>query len=205
MIKVNVKLTDDFSKQLQNLGKGIRNHVARSTARAGALTYYTTLLDNTPVGPTGNLKRSVYHAYADDNSTANYKEYQVGFRGAYGRKNKKDKEQSEYASSRHLHLIEFGYIQRYRWRVDKKTGEWITLVRPERIGTPKPDPRTASQAQMDAYYIPLQTPIQRVGKGFVRRSFDQAKALAPAAMEKRASERLAELIKNPSLASKYVD
>jgi hypothetical protein len=58
---------------------------------------------------------------------------------------------------------------------------------------------------MDAYYIPRAGgPKQVQGSGFVRRSFDQAKGAAPKAMEKRATERLAELIKNPSLAAKYV-
>lgn len=206
MINMKVKLTDDFTKQLKQLGDGIKTHVARSTARAGALAYYDTLESNTPVGPTGNLYRSLYHAYADDVSTANYKEYQVGFRGNYGKKKKKKKgEEEPFSSSKHLHLVEFGHMVRYAFKKDKNTGEWITLVRPEKIGAPRPNPKTASQAEMDAYYIPLKTPFQIPGKGFVRRSFDQAKALAPMAMEKRASERLAELIKNPSLASKYVD
>jgi hypothetical protein len=203
MINMKVKLTDDFTKQLKKLGDGIKTHVARSTARAGALAYYQTLLDNTPIGPTGNLHRSAYHAYADDASTANYKEYQVGFRGNYGKKQTKQNEGA--ARSNHLHLVEFGHIVRYAYKKDKNTGEWITLVRPQKMGTPRPNPQTASQAEMDAYYIPLKRPFQIPGKGFVRRSFDQAKALAPMAMEKRASERLAELIKNPSLASKYVD
>ena len=203
MIKVRTALTDTFSKQLKALGNGINGHVIRSTARAGALEYYNILMKNVPVGPTGNLKNSLYHAYADDASTSRYKEYQVGFRGNYG-KVKKDKKDVPLGSSSHLHLVEFGYIQRYAWKIDKKTQEWVPLVRPDKIGTGKPNPKSASQAEMDAYYIPLKAPIQRQGSGFVRRSFDEAKNRAPAAMAKRATERLAELINNPSLANKYV-
>ena len=202
MIKVRTTLTDTFSKQLATLGQGINSHVVRSTARAGALEYYNTLMKNVPVGPTSNLKNSLYHAYADNVSTKNYKEYQVGFRGNYGNTDKND-EQMKLGSSKHLHLVEFGHIQRYQMKV-KKDGTWVTLVRPSKIGTARPNPKSASQTEMDAYYIPLKTPIQRQGSGFVRRSFDEAKNLAPAAMAKRATERLAELINNPSLASTYV-
>jgi len=202
MIKVAIKLNDNFTKQLKALGKGFNAHVVRSTARAGALEYYNTLMQNVPVGPTSNLKNSLYHAFADDVSTNYYKEYQVGFRGNYGKGNKDNKEVS-FGSSSHLHLVEFGHIQRYAAR--KKGDDWVTLVRPERMGTARPNPKTASQAEMDAYYIPRAGgPKQVQGSGFVRRSFDQAKGAAPKAMEKRATERLAELIKNPSLAAKYV-
>lgn len=202
MIKVAIKLNDNFTKQLKALGKGFNAHVIRSTARAGALEYYNTLMQNVPVGPTSNLKNSLYHAFADDVSTNYYKEYQVGFRGNYGKGDQDNKEVS-FGSSSHLHLVEFGHIMRYAVR--KKSDGWVTLVRPERMGTARPNPRTASQAEMDAYYIPLKSgPKQIAGSGFVRRSFDQAKSAAPKAMEKRASERLAELIKNPSLAAKYV-
>jgi len=203
MIKVKTTLTDSFSKQLQALGKGINNHVVRSTARAGALVYYNTLMQNVPIGPTSNLKNSLYHAFAKNVETKGYKEYQVGFRGNYGKSDSKDKEVT-FGSSKHLHLVEFGYLQRYQMKV-KKDGTWVTLVRPEKIGTSRPNPKSASQAEMDAYYIPHKNgSIQVEGKGFVRRSFDQAKNEAPRAMERRATERLAELIKNPSLVSKYV-
>ena len=203
MIKVKTTLTDSFSKQLQSLGKGINNHVVRSTARAGALVYYNILMQNVPIGPTSNLKNSLYHAFADDVATKSYQEYQVGFRGNYGKSNDSNKEVT-FGSSKHLHLVEFGYLQRYQMKV-KKDGTWVTLVRPEKIGTSKPDPKSASQAEMDAYYIPHKSGnIQVKGKGFVRRSFDQAKNQAPKAMERRATERLAELVNNPSLANKYV-
>jgi len=203
MIKVKTTLTDSFSKQLQALGKGINNHVVRSTARAGALVYYNTLMQNVPIGPTSNLKNSLYHAFATNVETPNYKEYQVGFRGNYGKSDDSNKEVT-FGSSKHLHLVEFGYLQRYQMKV-KKDGTWVTLVRPEKIGTSRPNPKSASQAEMDAYYIPHKNgSIQVEGKGFVRRSFDQAKNEAPRAMERRATERLAELIKNPSLVSKYV-
>lgn len=201
MIRVNIKLSDDFSKKLDAVAKGIGSYVVRSTARAGALVYYETLIRNTPVGPTGNLKRSIYHAFANEASTPYYKEYQVGFRGNYGGKRNKDEDK---ASSSHLHLVEFGHIQRYVVR-QKKNG-WVTLVRPDKIGTPKPNPKTASQADMDAYYIPLKGgPKQVPGKGFVRRSFDEAKSMAPIAMEKRAKERLNEIVQNPALVNQYVD
>jgi hypothetical protein len=205
VIKVAIKLNDNFTKQLKALGKGFNAHVVRSTARAGALEYYNTLMQNVPVGPTSNLKNSLYHAFADNVSTDYYKEYQVGFRGNYGKGDQDNKnEENTFGKSNHLHLVEFGYIQRYAWKTDKDTGKWITLVRPDKIGTKRPNPKKATRAEMDAYYILLKNPIQRTGSGFVRRSFDQAKNAAPKAMEKRASERLAELIKNPSLAAKYV-
>ena len=203
MIKVRTSLTDNFSKQLKAIGNGINSHVVRSTARAGALVYYNILMGNVPIGPTSNLKNSLYHAFADDVETKTYKEYQVGFRGNYG-KTKKDDKEVKFGSSSHLHLVEFGYLQRYQMKV-KKDGTWVTLVRPEKIGTSRPNPTSASQAEMDAYYIPHKNgAIQVQGKGFVRRSFDQAKNQAPRAMEIRATERLAELIKNPSLVAKYV-
>lgn len=203
MIKVKTTLTDSFSKQLQALGKGINAHVVRSTARAGALVYYNTLMQNVPIGPTSNLKNSLYHAFADDVATKSYQEYQVGFRGNYGKTNKENKEVT-FGSSKHLHLVEFGHVQRYQMKV-KKDGTWVTLVRPDKIGTTRPNPNSASQSEMDAYYIPLKTgPRQIQGTGFVRRSFDQAKNQAPKAMERRATERLAELVNNPSLANKYV-
>ena len=98
---------------------------------------------------TGNLERSIYQAYSPEKSTSGMRaEYHVSW---------------NHKVAPHGHLLEWGWMQRYRYRPDGMG----PMVRPGMDGRPKPG-RRASQEQKDAYYIPLPTPKQIPGKAFVR-------------------------------------
>jgi hypothetical protein len=127
---------------------------ARPAAQAGAQVLYDQVKAN--VGrlgrKTGNLAASIYQAYNEGQSGDGRASYSVSW-------NKK--------KAPHGYLVEFGHLQRYEIARDP-LGRMFPMVRPEMIGQPKPR-RRASQAQKDAYYVPLAGgPRQVPAKAFIR-------------------------------------
>ena len=101
---------------------------------------------------TGNLERSIYQAFSPEHSAAGQRaQYHVSW---------------NHIKAPHGHLVEFGYLQRYRYYQDDQ-GRVRPMVRPGMDGKDPPG-RRASQAEKDAYYVTVPTPKQVPGKAFVR-------------------------------------
>ena len=123
----------------------------RPMAQAAAQVYYDRVKQNVRAlgRETGNLDRSIYQAFSPENSQNGKRaEYHVSW---------------NHKTAPHGHLVEYGYLQRYRYRPDGMG----PMVRPGMDGTKKPG-RRASQAEKDAYYVTLDTPKQVPGRAFVR-------------------------------------
>lgn len=155
-------LLDDLEDDVQK--------AVRPAAQAGAQVLYDTVKANVDAlgRVTGNLSRSIYQVFSEANSTAQRAEYHVSW---------------NHRTAPHGHLVEYGYLQRYRYRPDGMG----PMVRPGMDGTKKPG-RRASQAVKDAYYVTLPSPKPVPGKAFVRRAqdaFDRANAAAEAELLNR--------------------
>jgi hypothetical protein len=147
---------------------------ARPAAQAGAQVLYDEVKKNVAaIGKkTGNLDRSIYQAFSASNSGPGKAVYQVSW---------------NHKKAPHGWLVENGYLQRYEMAVDD-SGKFLgPRVRPGMEGKPRPR-RRSSQAQKDAYWVTLPTPIQVPAKAFVRRAqsaFDRAYAAAAAELLRR--------------------
>lgn len=145
--------TSGFESLLEGLGEAAEEAV-RPAAQAGTQVLYEQVLRNvSKIGfVTGNLMQSIYQVYSKDNSGPLVATYHVSW---------------NHIKAPHGHLLEFGHWQRYAVRVTNKHG-WRTMVRPEKIGTPKPKQK-APQAEKDAYYLPRPGgPVYVPGKAFMR-------------------------------------
>lgn len=141
----------------------------RPAAQAGAQVLYDRVnLNVSMLGRvTGNLASSIYQAYSPENSSDKKAVYNVSW---------------NHKKAPHGHLVEYGYLQRYRYRPDGMG----PMVRPGMEGTRKPG-RGASQAQKNAYYVTLPAPKQVPGKAFIRS--------AQSSMEKAYKAAKAELLR----------
>lgn len=137
----------------------------RPAAQKGAQVLYDAVKANVAsLGHvTGNLDRSIYQVFSESKSTPGHAEYHVSW---------------NHRTAPHGHLVEFGYMQRYRYRPDGMG----PMVRPGMDGTKKPG-RRASQAVKDAYYVTLPNPKPVPGKAFVRRAQDAFDRASKAAEE----------------------
>lgn len=127
---------EDF---LDELGDAAEEAV-RPAAQAGIQVLYDQIKVNVAsLGRlTGNLESSIYQYYSDEKS-------KQGLSAVYHAS-------WNHQKAPHGQLLEFGWLQRYAIVINKK-GEWVTKVRPEMKGKPKPE-RRASQAEKDAYFVP---------------------------------------------------
>ncbi len=142
--------------------------------------FYDRIKQNVPV-KTGKMRDNVYHKFVKEAETKNYKMYRIGV-------NQTSK------GAPHLWWMEFGHIFYYAVRL-KENGEYVTLVRPEMQGRPKPG-RKASRAAKDAYYVPRKDgPYHWQGYGFIRKSYTEGQPHVMNAVVKRATERFDELMK----------
>lgn len=114
---------------------------------------------------TGNLERSIYQAYSPEKSKDGQRaEYHVSW---------------NHKKAPHGHLVENGYLQRYRYYQDNQ-GRVRPMVRPGMDGK-KPPGRRASQEQKNAYYVTLDTPKQVPGAAFTRSAISSLPAAQKAA------------------------
>lgn len=125
---------------LESVIDGIEDGVAeaiRPAAQAGAEVLYSAVLRNVSAlgAVTGKLEHSIYQAFSKHHSGDGVASYEVSWNPR---------------KAPHAHLVENGYIKKYKVVLNKKTGKWITLKNE-----------------------PLPTPIHVPGKGFVRRAQDQ--------------------------------
>lgn len=147
---VDTGVLDDLLKQL---GDGAEAAI-RPMAQAGAQVLYERVKLNVKAlgRETGNLDRSIYQAFSPENSHDGQRaQYHVSWNAA---------------KAPHGHLVEYGYMQRYRYYQDNQ-GNVRPMVRPGMEGVAPPK-RRASQAEKDAYYVTLPTHKQVPGKAFVR-------------------------------------
>lgn len=187
-LSMKMTLTEDFSKQLKTLETVVQEKVLRSSARAGALVFYELMHAYAPYKE-GGLMNAIYHKFINETSTQNYKSYRIGV---------------NHKKAPHWHLLEYGHMMYYQVR-KKPNGDWVTLVRKDKIGTPPPS-RWASKEVKDAYYIPLKGGAKHIaGKAFIRKSYDDGKDMAMAAVSERAKQRFAEAMANPNLVDTNVD
>lgn len=125
---------------------------------------------------TGNLERSIYQYYSKENSEDGQRaQYHVSWNAA---------------KAPHGHLVEYGYLQRYRYYQDNQ-GRVRPMVRPGMEGQ-KPPGRRASDAEKAAYYVTLDTPRQVPGRAFVRNAesvLPEAYKAAEAELQRRLFER----------------
>ena len=143
---------------LDQLG-GRAEEAARPAAQAAAQVLYERVQMNVAgMGrATGNLASSIYQAYSASNSSPGGATYHVSWNAR---------------KAPHGHLLEYGWLQRYRYRPDGMG----PMVRPGMDGRKKPG-RRATRAEKDAYYVTLPTPRHIPGRAFVRSaagSFPQA-------------------------------
>ena len=170
-----------MANKLTQLGSDLNQHVLRSAARAGALVFYDRIKQNVPV-KTGKMKENVYHKFVKEVETKNYKMYKVGVN-------------QTQTGAPHLWWMEYGHIFYYSVRL-KEDGEFVTLVRPEMQGKPKPG-RKASRETKDAYFVKRKDgPYHWMGYGFIRKSYMEGQPLVLNAVIKRATERFNEIMKN---------
>lgn len=134
------------------------DEAARPAAQAMAQVVYERVkLNVSRLGKyTGNLDSSIYQAYSQARTSAlGAPTYHVSWNPR---------------KAPHGHLVEDGHWQRYA--VVRTSKGWVTAVRPEMQGQPKPK-RRASPAEKDAYYVPRPGgPVYVAGKFFVRSAAD---------------------------------
>lgn len=155
--------TSGFEEFLDALGDAAEAAV-RPAAQAGTQVLYEAVkLNVSKIGKvSGNLASSIYQVYSQDNSGPSTATYHVSW---------------NHSKAPHGGLVEYGHWQRYQV-VQSKAGKFVTAVRPEKAGQPKPR-RRASQAEKDAYYVPRPGgPVYVPGKAFMR----QALAVTPEAV-----------------------
>lgn len=144
---------------LSGLGSELGENV-RGIAQAGAQVLYDDVRRNVATlgKGQGNLLRSIYQVYSQTESQPLKPVYHISWAAK---------------KAPHGHLVEFGYLQRYKYYVDDR-GNVRPMVRPEMMGKPPPKSGNRNRAALDAYYVPRDGgPKQVMGKAFVRRSADK--------------------------------
>ena len=156
---------DDLFAGIDELGEGVEQAI-RPAAQAGAQVLYDRVKVNVSAlgRVTGNLERSIYQAYSPEKSVEGVRvEYHISW---------------NHKKAPHGHLLENGYLQRYRYRPDGMG----PMVRPGMDGSKKPG-RRASQAEKDAYYVTLPVPKQVPAKAFIRSASSSIPAAQQAARD----------------------
>lgn len=145
--------TQDLQQYLDQLSSAA-DEAVRPAAQAAAEVLYKRVQRNVEAlgRVTGNLASSIYQAYSPENSRDGQRaQYNISW---------------NHRKAPHGHLVEYGYLQRYRYYQDNQ-GRIRPMVRPGMEGK-KPPGRRASAEAKAAYYVTLPTPRQVPGKAFVR-------------------------------------
>lgn len=161
--------TGGLTSLLDAFEDGVEAAIRPAAQAAAQVLYERVKVNVASLGRvTGNLERSIYQAFSPENS-------QDGQRAQYN-------VSWNHRTAPHGHLVEYGYIQRYRYYQDNQ-GNVRPMVRPGMEGV-KPPGRRASDAAKAAYYVTLDTPRQVPGKAFVR----NAAAAMPEALKAAEAE-----------------
>jgi HK97 gp10 family phage protein len=113
--------TRALAEQVQALREDVQA-ATRPAAQAGAQVLYDAVKANVAAlgRKTGNLQRSIYQAYSQDQSQGGAEAYHISWNAR---------------KAPHGHLVEYGYTQRYQVVQDRRTGKWIT-IKSKRLATP---------------------------------------------------------------------
>lgn len=146
---------------------------ARPAAQAASQVLYDEVMANVAKKgkKTGNLQKSIYQVYSEDNSDKGRATYHVSWNARV---------------APHGSLVENGHLQRYRY-YQRPDGQIRPMVRAGMEGKPKPG-RHASQAEKDAYYVTLPSPVHVAASPFIRPAiakFDEAMEAAKAELFKQ--------------------
>lgn len=157
---------------LDDLGDAAAEAI-RPAAQAAAQVLYDDVKANVAKikKKTGNLSKSIYQVYSKSNSGPKRAVYQISWNSK---------------TAPHGNLVEYGHLQRYKM-YQGNDGQVRPMVRPGMDGSKRP-PRRASQAQKDAYYVPLPSPVQVAARPFIRpaiQKFDKAMEAAKAELLRR--------------------
>lgn len=147
---------------MQELGDEAEQ-VVRPAAQAAIQVLYDAVKSNVAAIPrvSGNLARSIYQAYSEENSGPTLATYHLSWNAK---------------TAPHGGLVEYGYWQRYSYRPDGMG----PMVQAGMEGRRKPGSR-ASRAQKDAYYVPRPGgPVYVPGKAFMRRAMSSFGAASEA-------------------------
>lgn len=153
---MSVSIKADLSglnSYLSQLGDQVEEAV-RPAAQAGADVLYKEVQANVSKirRKTGNLARSIYQAYSENNSGPARATYHVSWNAK---------------KAPHGHLVEYGHLQRYEYYKDDQ-GRIRPKVRPGMEGKPRPRSGSRNRAALDAYYVTLPNPKQVAARPFVR-------------------------------------
>lgn len=95
--KSGARVTQSATDALAAMQEELSTRVLRSAVYAGAKLLYEELVRRAPEGPTGNLKKAVYHWHDDKQSIGGKQVYAIGV-------NK--------SKAPHWHLVEYGHWRR---------------------------------------------------------------------------------------------
>lgn len=173
-IDVDLGGLNDFLRDLED---DVEQAIRPAAQAAAQVVYERVKINVQSLGSvTGNLLDSIYQAYSPEKSTDGQRaEYHISW---------------NHKEAPHGHLVEWGYLQRYRYYKDNQ-GRVRPMVRPGMDGK-KPPGRRASQERKNAYYVTLPTPKQVPGKAFIRSaqsSLPEAQKAAEAELWRRLFEK----------------
>lgn len=168
-----------LSDFLNQLGDDAQAAIRPAAQAAAQVLYHRVKQNVAALGrETGKLDASIYQAFSPENSVdGQVARYHVSW---------------NHVKAPHGHLVEYGYLQRYRY-YQSNDGKVRPMVRPGMEDQPRPT-RRSSQAEKDAYFVPLPQPKQVPGKAFVR----NAASAIPAAQAAAEDELVRRLLKNGS-------
>lgn len=151
---INMDL-DGLNDLMDTLEDGVATALRPAAQAAAQVIYERARLNVQALGSvTGNLLSSIYQAYSPEKSVDGQRaQYYVSW---------------NHLKAPHGHLVENGYLQRYRYYQDNQ-GQVRPMVRPGMEGR-KPPGRRASAEAKAAYYVTLPVPKQVPGKAFMRSS-----------------------------------
>lgn len=182
---------------------GITNHLNKiqevlennldEAVQAGSQVFYDQMRLNARAADSkgtgsGLLVKSIYQYRDKTDQRPGHSAYKISWRKGMGPKGQDGKRMlSGLPVAYHGILIEYGYLQRYESYINK-AGQWKTLVRPEKRGTPPPK---GGQAARDAYYVLRKTPIQHAPRSFLRKTYFEKKDEALKAVEMKLQDMIA--------------
>lgn len=144
--------TTGLEQYLDALAEDAQAAVRPAAQAAAQVLYERVQMNVATLGrKSGNLASAIYQAYSPEQSTDGKAVYNVSW---------------NHKTAPHGHLVEYGYLQRYRYYQDAQ-GNVRPMVRAGMEGKARPT-RRASQSAKNAYYVTLDTPKQVPGKAFVR-------------------------------------